>query len=106
MQWLGSGVNGCNEHWLQRTPNPELEAINSKLLIAKGIFPQFWRLKQDVRNYFINNAQNPEERPTLQTIELLCNARALVQELSLDRIRTLANLLNDLVGYVRSTPGV
>ena len=82
--------------WLQQTPNEELEAINTKLLIAKRVFPQFWRLKEDVRKYFLDHAQNPEERRTLQTIELLCNARDVAQELSLENMRTLANLLNDI----------
>ena len=82
--------------WLQRTPNDELEAINSKLLIAKRVFPQFWRLKEDVRTYFLDHAQNPEDRRTLQTIELLCNARDVVQDLSLENMRTLSNLLGDI----------
>jgi hypothetical protein len=79
--------------WLQRTPNGELAAINSKLLIAKRVFPQFWRLKADVREYFLANAQSPRDRRTLQTIELLCNARDVVQELTLDEMRTLSQLL-------------
>lgn len=80
--------------WLQQMSNEELEAINVKLLVAKRVFPQFWRLKEDVRNYFLTNAQSPKDRRTLQTIELLCNARDVVQELSLDDIRTLSNLLS------------
>ena len=80
--------------WLQQTPNEQLEAINEKLLIAKRVFPQFWRLKEDVRKYFLANAQSPNDRRTLQTIELLCNARDVVQELSLDDMRTLSNLLS------------
>jgi hypothetical protein len=80
--------------WLQQTSDEQLEAINEKLLIAKRVFPQFWRLKEDVRNYFLANAQSPKDRRTLQTIELLCNARDVVQELSLEDMRTLANLLS------------
>src|SRR5260221_5529733 len=80
--------------WLQQTPNEQLESINEKLLVAKRVFRQFWRLKEDVRNYFLSNAQSPKDRRTLQTIELLCNARDVVQELSLDDMRTLSNLLS------------
>jgi hypothetical protein len=79
--------------WLQETPNDELFAINPKLLDAKRVFTQFWKLKPEVREYFLANVENPNERRTLQTIELLCNARDVVQELSLDDIRTLSALL-------------
>ena len=79
--------------WLQETPNEQLESINEKLLVAKRVFPQFWRLKEDVRNYFLSNARSPQNRRTLQTIELLCTARDVVQELSLEDMRTLSNLL-------------
>ncbi|GEM_PF-1362204 len=79
--------------WLQQTSNEQLESINEKLLVAKRVFPQFWRLKDDVRKYFLANAQSPKDRRTLQTIELLCNARDVVQELSVDDMRTLSKLL-------------
>jgi HKD family nuclease len=80
--------------WLRQTSNERLESINEKLLLAKRVFPQFWRLKEDVRNYFLANAQSPDDRRTLQTIELLSNARDVVQELSLDDMRTLSTLLS------------
>ena len=79
--------------WLQRTPDAELAAINNRLLVAKRVFAQFWRLQPEVRDYFLANAERPADRPTVQTIELLCNARDVVQELSLDDIRTLTLLL-------------
>jgi HKD family nuclease len=80
--------------WLQQTERTQLESINPKLLDAKRVFSQFWRLQPDVRDYFLANAVNPEERRTLQTIELLCNSREVVQELSLEDIRTLEPLLD------------
>ncbi|MFA7257821.1 MAG: phospholipase D-like domain-containing protein [Kiritimatiellales bacterium] len=80
--------------WLQQTAEAQLESINPKLLDAKRVFSQFWRLQPDVRDYFLANAVNPEERRTLQTIELLCNSREVVQELSLEDIRTLEPLLD------------
>ena len=80
--------------WLHETPTAALEAINPKLLDAKRVFTQFWKLKPDVRKYFLKNAQNPVDRRTLQTIELLCNARDVVQDLSLDDMRTLSSLLD------------
>jgi HKD family nuclease len=86
-------VAGIWCQWLQATPDADLAAINAKLLVAKRVFPQFWKLKQAVRDYFLANAQSPTDRRTLQTIELLCNARDVVQELSLDDMRTLSTLL-------------
>jgi hypothetical protein len=79
--------------WLQGTPDAELAAINNRLFVAKRVFAQFWRLQPEVRDYFLANAEGPGDRPTAQTIELLCNARDVVQELSLDDIRTLTPLL-------------
>jgi len=79
--------------WLQRTPDTELAAVNERLLVAKRVFPQFWRLQADVRDYFLANAQSPRERRVLQTIEFLCNATAVAADLSLEDMRTLAPLM-------------
>jgi hypothetical protein len=80
--------------WLQQTPDAELAEINARLLVAKRVFAQFWRLNPEVRDYFLEHAEDPSYRSTLQIIELLCNARDVVQDLSLDDMRTLAPLLN------------
>lgn len=80
--------------WLQRTDDAELRGINTRLLVAKRVFPQFWRLQPEVLEYFLANAEGPADRRTLQTVELLCNASQVVEELSLDDIRTLTPLLN------------
>lgn len=81
--------------WLQHASSQELAAINTKLIVAKRVFTQFWKLGDEVQNFFLNYAARPTnvERPMLQTIELLCNASDVVQELSLEDIQTLAPLL-------------
>jgi len=79
--------------WVQGTAEPEMAAINKRLLVAKRVFTQFWELQPEVRDYFLANAESPADRQTLQTIELLCNARDIVQGLSLDDIQTLTPLL-------------
>jgi len=79
--------------WLKQTSEEHLKEINPKLVVAKRVFPQFWQLKDEVRDYFLANARHPGERTILQTIELLCNATEVVQGLSLDDIRTLSPLL-------------
>jgi hypothetical protein len=85
--------------WLQGIPDAELDEINSKLLVAKRVFPQFWRLNEGVRNFFLDNADRAQRRGNLrtllQTIELLCNARGAVQELTLDEIETLSRLVEE-----------
>jgi len=80
--------------WLQQTSDSDLAAINAKLLVAKRVFPQFWKLQPEVRDYFLADAQNPSDRRTHQTIELLCNARDVVQGLSLLDMKSLSVLLN------------
>jgi len=36
--------------------------MNSKLLVAKYVFPQFWRLQEDIRNFFLDNADRAQRR--------------------------------------------
>ena len=89
--------------WLKQTSDVRLREVNLRLPDAKRVLRQFWRLKEDVRKYFLANAQSPKERTIMQTIELLCNAKDVVQELSLDDIRTLSSLLtsNQVPDYIR-----
>ena len=89
--------------WLKQTSDAQLTEINPKLVVAKRVLPQFWQLKEDVREYFLAHARHPKERKTLQTIELLCNAREVVQGLSLEDIRTLSPLLQSqrVPDYIR-----
>jgi hypothetical protein len=81
--------------WLQQTSDAELEAINRLLPVAKRVLRQFFRLKKEVRDYFLKHAQRPkeDEKKTLQMIELLCNASDVVQELSLEDFEALVPLL-------------
>lgn len=84
--------------WLQQTEDADLERINARLLVAKRVFPQFWTLRADVRDYFLANARSPEDRLTLQTIELLCNAQYVVQDLTLGEMQALSRLLQQRQG--------
>jgi hypothetical protein len=81
--------------WLKQTPDEELQEYNPRggLSAAKRALSQFWRLKEEVRDYFLANIQIKGSRRTLQAIELLCNASEVVQELSLSEIETLSELL-------------
>lgn len=81
--------------WLQNTSDAELSRINPKLPVAKAVFARFWRLREDVRQFFLRHAEAPteSERVVLKTIELLCNASDVVQDFTLEDIRTLVPVL-------------
>jgi hypothetical protein len=79
--------------WIQTTDDAGLQQLNPRLLAFKRVMRQFWRLQPEVTDFFLRNVQNREEKPTLQTIELLCNASDIVQELSLDNFRALTPLI-------------
>jgi len=90
--------------WLQQTPKEDLDRINRRLSLAKRVFPRFWQLKGEVREYFLANAQSPTDRLLFQTIEFLCNATDMIQELSLEDMRTLSPLMrmSGLPQYIKS----
>lgn len=62
------------------------------------------KLKEEVRDYFLANAESPTNRKLLQTIELLCNASEVVQELNLGEIEVLSGLLQSdrVPEYIRN----
>lgn len=78
-----------------------------KLLAAGPVLLKFWQLKKEVRDYFLADAMGPSDRKTLQTIELLCNASELVQDLSLNDMETLSTLLQSarVPEYMRDEVG-
>src|SRR5262249_32727731 len=93
--------------WLQKTSPNELVAINSKLLVAKRVFTQFWQLQDEVRTFFLEHAEQPtdEDKPRLQVIELMCNEREVAQELTLAVFDYLLPLLlhpGRLPDFIRS----
>ncbi|HMS11039.1 MAG TPA: hypothetical protein PKE66_16245, partial [Pyrinomonadaceae bacterium] len=83
--------------WLKSTPDTSLNGINPRLKLAKRVFGQFWKLQHEVRAFFLENAVNPNEdiKRLLQTIELLCNADDVVQELTLEEVKGISKLLRD-----------
>jgi HKD family nuclease len=79
--------------WLQRANDSEIESFNDRLKAVKRVMGQFWQLKTEVRNFFLENINNHKEKPLLMAIEFLCNANEIVQELSLEDFKTLMPLL-------------
>jgi hypothetical protein len=47
--------------WVQSTSDAELANINERLLAAKRVFPQFWELQREVRDYFLAEAERPPD---------------------------------------------
>jgi hypothetical protein len=83
--------------WIQATANQDLALFNPRLTIAKRVFRQFWRLAEEVRNFFLANSVAPsdEVKPLLQIIELVCNASDVAHELSIEDMRSLVPMLQD-----------
>lgn len=85
--------------WLFETPNEDLRAINpfGRLDWAKRALGNFWRFDNEIIEYFIANAvnPNPEIKAELQTIELLANSNSAGSNLSLTDVKTLAKLLGE-----------
>jgi hypothetical protein len=76
--------------WVKRTPNVALSALNRHLTSFKRAANRFWRLKAEVRTYFLREMTNADERETLQAIELCCNGSAVVESLSVRDFKTMA----------------
>ncbi|MGQ0526334.1 MAG: phospholipase D-like domain-containing protein, partial [Betaproteobacteria bacterium] len=76
--------------WVKKTPADTLANLNSRLSSFKHAASRFWRLKADVRRYFLQELTNRDERETLQAIELCCNGSAVVESLSIDDFRAMA----------------
>jgi HKD family nuclease len=79
--------------WVKRTPDVVLSALNSHLTSFKRAVNRFWRLKRDVRTYFLREMANVNERETLQAIELCCNGSTVVESLSVNDFKTMAPLM-------------
>ncbi|HAF14165.1 MAG TPA: hypothetical protein DCK99_10810 [Blastocatellia bacterium] len=76
--------------WVKRTPDAVLDALNSRLRSFKRAAKRFWRLKPEVRNFFLREITNPDERETLQAIELCCNGSEVVESLLINDFRAMA----------------
>lgn len=76
--------------WIKRTSDADLTGVNPRLTSFKHAADRFWRLKADVRSYFLREQTNPDERETLQTIELCCSGSDVVESLSLSDFRAMA----------------
>lgn len=79
--------------WLVATPDIELWNVNPRLLSAKRALSRFARMNPEVIGFFLANATDKSEKKLLQTIELLCSASDMVEQLTLKEIRVLSNLL-------------
>ncbi len=81
----------CN--WVLHVWDSELEHINPRIVSFKRAARQFWKLRQQVREFFFGNLRSKEQRPVLQTIELLCNGSNVVRKLSLSDFVALSSVI-------------
>ena len=79
--------------WVKNTPDVALDALNRHLTSFKRAANRFWRLKTDVRTYFLREIRNADERETLQAIELCCNGSMVVDSLTVNDFKTMAPLM-------------
>lgn len=88
--------------WLKSTPDEELARFgkSERLVSAKRAIENFWKMKEEVRTFFLDHAENPttEVRRILQAIELLANCGPIARDMSLNDIRALSANLQDLSG--------
>ena len=76
--------------WVKRTPDTVLNALNSRLTSFKRAAKRFWRLKPEVRKFFLRQITNSDVRETLQAIELCCNGSEVVESLLINDFRAMA----------------
>jgi hypothetical protein len=81
----------CN--WALHKEDSELEQINPRIASFKRAARQFWKLSQQVREFFFSNLRSNEQRRLLQTIELLCNGSKVVRKLSLSDFVALSSVI-------------
>jgi HKD family nuclease len=81
----------CN--WALHKEDSELEQINPRIVSSKRAARQFWKLRQQVREFFFSNLRSNEQRRVLQTIELLCNGSKVVRQLSLSDFVALSSVI-------------
>lgn len=89
-------------HWIHATNEEILRQRNSRLVSFRRAANQFWRLRPDVRRYFLKNIASTIDRSVLQTIELLCNGSSAVQTLSVDDFRSLSKITLNVRGLPES----
>lgn len=87
--------------WVAAQTEPDLQQLNSRLASFKRAATQFWRLRPEIREFFLGNLGSTRQRPLLQTIELLCNGSRVVRKISLEKLRSLAPLVAAPTGLTK-----
>lgn len=79
--------------WVFNQAESEIRKLNERIVSFKRAASQFWRLRPEVRSFFLKNLRSRRYKKFLQTIELLCSGSHVVGELSLDDFKSLAPLI-------------
>ncbi|GJL80221.1 MAG: hypothetical protein NPINA01_32100 [Nitrospinaceae bacterium] len=76
--------------WVANQTDDELAKFNIRLISFKNSATQFWKLKPEVSNFFLDNLHSQNDKGLLQTIELLCNGSKVSLGLSLADLKVIA----------------
>lgn len=79
--------------WVRAAKEQSLAKRNARLVSFRRAAWQFWNLKREVRQFFLNNITSTELRSVLQTIELLCNGSDTVRNLSIEDFKSLSRIV-------------
>ncbi len=79
----------CWCRWVALQEESTLQAVNPAIASFQKAATRFWKMRPDVRRFFLANEKAPRAKRLLQCIELLCNTHDLACELSLEQIQEL-----------------
>lgn len=79
--------------WIGTTDETRLRTVNPRLVSFRRAATRFWRLRPEVREFFFEELGNPNERTTLQAMELCCNGAEVVETFTIRDFRSLRRVL-------------
>lgn len=86
-------------NWLKHASEQEINSISpsGQLAQTRTAFATFWRFPKKITAYFLENCESPskEERPVLQTIELLANTGKSFPGLTVEDVKTLSTIVTE-----------
>ena len=112
---LGKGAQGQSKEeiarlwmqWLKNASTSELKLASPSGMLeqARTAFTTFWNFPVSIRDFYLANCTNPsaDERPLLQTIELLANTGRVHPKLTLKNLGTLTAMLDATSGLSAKT---
>ncbi len=79
--------------WVESESEAKLKAVNERIVSFRKAAEQFWKMRGEVRNFFLRNLRSKSHRQVLQAIELLSNGSDIVSTLPLSEFKALAPVI-------------